>query len=72
MKFATTFEQWTKFYLPIFRSNEEFKYIFDHKCSNKAFNIFGLEYSYSGNSNDVEFNVIDPKLWFLTKIKYGI
>jgi hypothetical protein len=76
MKFRITFDEWVKVYLPAFETNKEFTRLFNRFFTNEAFGVFGLKFlelkSFQKTTRGYYFLVVDPKLWMLAKIKYGI
>jgi len=58
-------------YLETFKKDKTFHYLFYDTCDNTGFHLFGLEYTRL-IEDDYLFRIVDPKVWMLTKIKYGI
>ena len=72
LEFEIPYHKWVRDWRPIFETNKKFNNLFNKKFDNKAFHIFGISYVHEIELNKIKFKIIDPKIWMLTKIKYGI
>ena len=77
LEFEITYVTWERVWRPMFETNKKFNNLFNKKFDNKAFHIFGISYVHEIkfnkiNLNKLKFKIIDPRIWMLAKIKYGI
>lgn len=77
LEFEINYVTWERVWRPMFETNKKFNNLFNKKFDNKAFHIFGISYVHEIkfnkiNLNQLKFKIIDPRIWMLAKIKYGI
>ena len=72
LEFKITYVTWERVWRPMFETNKKFNNLFNKKFDNKAFHIFGISYVHEFTLNILKFKIIDPRIWMLAKIKYGI
>ena len=77
LEFEINYVTWERVWRPMFETNKKFNNLFNKKFDNKAFHIFGISYVHEFklnkiNLNQLKFKIIDPRIWMLAKIKYGI
>lgn len=67
------YDDFTSVYMPLFREEvKSFDHEFYNNHSNVILNKFGLDLLDATGLEYAIFKIIDPRIWMLFKIKYGI